>query len=534
MRTCVSANGQFQWGIHKPSYRVRNLRSRTRHELLGVDTFQNRIENVINYPDMDVVVDEAEWIYEIANPFSFRGTTYIGKRWADKSAEDYESIQLPPPPALSFSRLLQSEAIETSFISRLPRPVQLSLATCSTDPDDLVSLAHIACDFTFSAENEISGLLYIKNEDGATKPAIHDHALFEAVANSPFLPDSYKIIMVIRPGAQGVSEIVGDYHSNDKTHVYEYLRRNSYIGGGHYAANMADDAIRYDIESLSAEDMRGLRHLYYQRTYVRLAEALGIDVDTPFDNDEHLEAIRKRICAKLPGQSIDFSATLWGWNFGFDYSSSGYRLHASHQQIHQQFAMIPKYFSDLAAINYGESNPCGPFSSGEMISEIIDLYRKEYGKSFFTCYLSAMKTNVRMDNRHDRSTDLIVWEDENVMLYVPKAQTSQWELQIMTKPDDDGCFPGNIIETDASTRQSLDMALMKAQQALEKRGARMVTSIEYAKRFDSLEQEQPLLYSLLPKLPESPGAFSESQLRFINGHYPEDFAAVCRHEITER
>ena len=395
MRTCISANGLFQWGIHKPSYRVKNLRSRTRHESLGVDTSQNRIENLINYPDMDVVVDQAEWIYEIANPFPFRGTTYIGKRWADKSAEDYESIQLPPPPALSFSQLLKSEAIETSFISRLPRPVQLSLATCSTDPDDLVSLAHIACDFIFSAENEISGLLYSKNGDGITKPAIHDHALFEAVANNPFLPDSYKIIMVIRPGAQGVSEIVGDYHSNSKTHIYEYLRRNSYIGGGHYAANMADDAIRYDIESLAFEDMRGLRHLYYQRTYVRLAEALGIELDTPPENDEHLEEIRKRIWAKLPRQSMDFSATLWGWNFGFDYSSSGYRLHASHQQIHQQFAMIPKHFSNQAAMNFGVSNPCGPFSSGEMISEIIDLYRKEYGKSFYTCYLCAFGTYSR-------------------------------------------------------------------------------------------------------------------------------------------
>ena len=532
MRTCVLANGQFQWGIHKPSYRVKNLRSQTRHESLGCDTSQRRIDNLINYPDMDVVVDEAEWIYEIANPLSFRGTTYIGKRWADSSAEDYEKIQLPPPPAMSFSRLLRSEAIDTSFISRLPRPVQLSMATCSTDPDDLVSLAHIACDFISSAENEISGLLYIHNDDGTAKPAIHDHALFEAVANNPFLPDSYKIIMVIRPGAQGASEIVGDYHRNDKTHIYEYLRRNSYIGGGHYAANMADDAIRYDIDSLSAEDMRGLRHLYYQRTYVRLAEALEIEVETPIATDEHLEEIRERICAKLPRQSTTFSATLWGWNFGFDYSSSGYRLHASHQQIHQQFAMIPTSFSNQGAIESAASTPYSPFSCGEMISEVIELYRKEYGKSFFKCYLNAMRTNARMDNRHERPADLIVWEDKNVILYVPKAQTSQWELQIMTKPDDDGNFPGNIIETDAPTRHSLDMAILKGQKALEKRGARMVTSIEYSKRFDLVEQEQPLLYCLLPKLPESPGAFSETQLRYINGHYPEDFAAVCRMEIA--
>jgi len=42
-----------------------------------------------------------------------------------------------------------------------------------------------------------------------------------------------------------------------------------------------------------------------------------------------------------------------------------------------------------------------------------------------------------------------------------------------------------------------------------------------------------LLYAFLPRLPESPGAFSEAQLRWINGHYPEDFAASCRRRLPE-
>ena len=46
------------------------------------------------------------------------------------------------------------------------------------------------------------------------------------------------------------------------------------------------------------------------------------------------------------------------------------------------------------------------------------------------------------------------------------------------------------------------------------------------------EPGQHLLYAFLPRLPESPGAFSEAQLRFINGHYPEDFAAVCRQQLV--
>jgi len=35
------------------------------------------------------------------------------------------------------------------------------------------------------------------------------------------------------------------------------------------------------------------------------------------------------------------------------------------------------------------------------------------------------------------------------------------------------------------------------------------------------------------KLPESPGAFTEAQLRWINGHYPEDFAAACRSRLSD-
>ncbi|MEE4166680.1 MAG: hypothetical protein V2I35_11825, partial [Desulfocapsaceae bacterium] len=174
---------------------------------------------------------------------------------------------------------------------------------------------------------------------------------------------------------------------------------------------------------------------------------------------------------------------------------------------------------------------CKPFSSGDMIAECVQVYHSCYGKHFFDNYLQAINTNKRMDGRNDKASSLVLWEDENVMLFVPKAQTSQWELQLMSKPDRQGRWPGNIIETDTATRRSIDMALLKAQQALAGRGARMVTSIEYSKRFSAPEDKQPLIYCLLPKIPQSPGAFSESQHRFINGHYPEDFAAVCRTEL---
>jgi len=534
MRTCISPDGVFCYGIHKPSYSVRNLRSKTKHQVLGVDQTCKIVDNHINYPDNDVEVTQADWIFEIANPFSFRGTTFIGKRWADRSAENYERIKLAPSTRVSLSQLLSSEHIDERLIAKLPRPLLLSLATSSTDPEDLIQLAHISCLFATTESGNISGLMYRTNDQGDLVAAISDHALFEAVANNPVLPDHYKTAMVIRPGAQGASEIVGDYHHGDETHIYEYLRRNSYIGGGHYAANMAEDAIRYNIESLQQADMAGLRHLYYQRTYIRLADALGVQFNKRHLSEETLEDLRKKILNTMKKQAIPLAATLWGWNFGFDYASSGYRLHASHQQIHQQYALIPHSVEGHQDGFSQSSGSYTPFSSGDMVTEIIEEYHAKYGKHFFENYMQAINNNKRMDGRADRDSSLVVWQDENVMLFVPKAQTSQWELQVITKPDKRGQLSGNVVETDLKTRHSIDNAILKAQQALAGRGASMVSSIEYSKRFDSLERTQPLIYCLLPKLPESPGAFSESQHRFINGHYPEDFAAVCRRELSER
>ena len=81
---------------------------------------------------------------------------------------------------------------------------------------------------------------------------------------------------------------------------------------------------------------------------------------------------------------------------------------------------------------------------------------------------------------------------------------------------------------DLLVRQSLDKALLTAMRVLTRLGATMVTVFEYSRRFNTQDTDQRLLYIFLPRLPESPGAFSEAQLRWINGHYPEDFAQACR------
>ena len=170
---------------------------------------------------------------------------------------------------------------------------------------------------------------------------------------------------------------------------------------------------------------------------------------------------------------------------------------------------------------------CEGYGCGDLIRNFAIRYRRETGQSFFDDYISCIRNNKRMDGLTDHEQSLIIYEDENVLLFVPKAQTSQWEIQIMTLG-----LVGNILEADQKTRDSIDAAMLLAQQILSRLGARMVTSIEYSKRLDNPDTDQHLLYSFLPRLPHSPGAFSEAQLRWIMGHYPEDFAAACRAQLN--
>lgn len=533
---CVTPEGQFVYGIHKPSYSVVNLREHKSLQSLGeLENGENYI-NHANYPNGDVEVESGGWIFEIPNVLPFRGVTYIDKGWADAAAQNSEKIRLPKQEPLSFSSFVKDNSTEDdSLLRSLPRPLLLSLATCSTDPEDLLQLAELCCELIKADDGSISGMRYTSSAQGPPRPVIHDHDLFEAVANNPLLRDDYKLAMVLRPGAQGVSEITGEWGPSKKSHIFEYLRRNSYISGGHYAANMADDAMRYSISSLSTEDMHGLRHLYYQRIYINVASLLGIVVNQrgTFSADE-LEELRLDLLETIKNTKPARLATLWGWNFGFDYSPTGYRLHASHQQIHQQYALVPEEIDGFSGDPATPVDKLNSFCCGDLVAKSIEEYRKHHVSGLFSDYLTAMASNKRMDGRNDLPESLVVWQDDNVMVFVPKAQTSQWELQILTLPDAKGRFSGNILETDSECRRSLNLALLKAQQALEGLGAKLVTSIEYSKRIGSDEaNEQPLLYALLPKLPYSMGAFSEAQLRSICGHYPEDFASACRNELKK-
>jgi hypothetical protein len=529
--SCVTPEG-FRYGIHKPSYKVKNLRQGTHVSTLGKDSVNRPVSNSRNFPTGDLRVADADWIYEIPNPFPFKGRTYIDKEWADSSANNIGRICLPEPESVSLTEIFSQNGVDERLLEKLPPAMLLALATTSSDEKDLIKLAERSCDFVRDEENRL-GLRYTIQNTGVQQPVIHDHDLFEAVANSPHLPDEYKIAMVIRPGAQGGSEIVGEWPKTENSHVYEYLRRNSYIAGGHYAANMAEDAVRYSIKNLEGEDICALRHLYYQRTFIRLAQDLEIETSPLVQtlSGEELEQLRSTIVARLKNSTLR-PATLWGWNFGFDFAPTRYRLHASHQQIHQQYAMVPEQVESYGS---GSSEPRGhipAYSSGDLIASAISQYKTQYKRDFFSDYLLAIQSNTRMDGRIDLNGDLAVWADDNVLLFVPKAQTSQWELQLITLPQATGQFPGNVVECDTASRSSLDTAILIAQKALAGLGAQMVTTIEYSKRINSkMAINQPLLYSFLPKLPQSPGAFSEAQLRFINGHYPEDFAEACRRQI---
>lgn len=533
IKTSITPEGKFRYGIHKPSYSVKNQRQNISIQKLGHDSYGTPIDNSKNFPDGTIEVEKSDWIFEIPNPLPFKGRTYIDKEWADSRADNPHKIRIPSPEPVSLTQILKKHDNGNTLFKKLPPALLLALATCSTDPEDLIQLAEISADIENDNDGTPTGLSYEKSSGDTIRPVIHNHPLFEAVANNPHLPDIYKIVMVIRPGAQGASEIVGEWEEREETHVFEYLRKNSYIPWGHYAANMADDAIRYSINALNLCDLQGMRHLYYQRTYIRVAEELGIplaEAQRSYTRAE-LELLRIKIISN-PSFAHYSSATLWGWNFGFDYAPTLYRLHASHQQIHQQYALIP---DRITVYNKDTNNPDSTipgYSCGDLVTDLIEEYNGDHCSNFFYDYIKAILTNTRMDSREDLESSLVVWSDENAMLFVPKAQTSQWELQLMILPCKDGSLAGNILETDKNQRKSLDTGIFMAQRALSRLGAKMVTSIEYSKRPGKKEnRHQPLLYAFLPRLPESPGAFSEAQLRFINGHYPEDFARVCRFEL---
>ncbi|MCL1979603.1 MAG: hypothetical protein FWG62_00805, partial [Proteobacteria bacterium] len=371
-----------------------------------------------------------------------------------------------------------------------------------------------------------AGLRY-RRQNGRMRPEIDDFELFEAIANNPHLPDVYKEVMVLRPGAQGDSEVVGDY-CQGTTEIFEYLRANSYIPWGHYAANCGPASIRYRISELTEEDMAGLRHLYYQRMFMVLADHLGLApaVRRRKLTGDELEALRQAIikCLTSTATELESFATLWGWNFGFDFSGSGFRLHASHQMIHQQYALVPQWVPEAD----GAVFPA--YCCGDLVADVITRYRQEYHSDFFNDYLLALANNLRTDGGAGPGS-LVVWEDERVVLFVPKAQVSQWELQLLVKADSTGGPVGNVVEADALVRSSLDAGLLKVQQVLARLGATMVTSIEYSKRLGAANGQR-LLYAFLPKLPWSMGAFSEAQGRCILGHYPEDFAEACRRRLA--
>jgi hypothetical protein len=535
-RSCVAPTGSFIVGIHRPEFSVKNFRENEYITTLGELEDQGIVDNTVNFPNDDLHEPSGDIIYEIANAFPFRGTTYINSVWANKKAAHPENISIPEPHECSLFQSMDKWCAQKGtsfddrqeFLSFLPIPVCLGLAGSSTDPEELVSLARLSCRLIFDKESGLPVGMGYKRHNNIIAADINDHELFEVLVNNPFLPDVYKEVMVLRPGVQGSNEITGEFISDDgKTHIFEYLRRNSYIPWGHFASNMANDAIRYRAKELSFDDMTGIRHLYYQRIYSRLA--CQLDIKLPVEqkclSSVDLEMLRKDILSQLvnkPRPSLDFNAALWGWNFGFGFAQSGYRLHASHQMIHQQNAMIP-----VSAID-SKGRPVPSFSCGDLIDNFVRQYRKVHNKNFFKNYVTAIKNNLRTDGNGSGVSDLIVFEDSNIILFVPKAQISQWELQMIPKRS---C--GNVLEADDKMRRSMDKGILLAIKILESMGGKMITSIEFSKRFDSDNKDHFLLYSFIPRLPEAPDTFSEAQLRWISGCFPEDFAFTCRNTLKQ-
>ena len=50
LQTCVTPDGKFQYGIHKPAYSVTNLRPSAAIEHLGLTEENEPVNNESNYP----------------------------------------------------------------------------------------------------------------------------------------------------------------------------------------------------------------------------------------------------------------------------------------------------------------------------------------------------------------------------------------------------------------------------------------------------------------------------------------------------
>ncbi len=73
----VTPSGKFIYGIHKPEYKVDNFRNEKKISQLGTINDQQAHTNDANFPDGTLEVHGADWIFEIRNPFPFRGATFI-------------------------------------------------------------------------------------------------------------------------------------------------------------------------------------------------------------------------------------------------------------------------------------------------------------------------------------------------------------------------------------------------------------------------------------------------------------------------
>jgi hypothetical protein len=430
----VSPSGEFVYGVHKSQFTACNLRESDDVVVLGPTENGTEIHNTSNFPKGDVYVSPSTWVFEVPNAFPFMGATFIVKPCADNTTEDANPFRSKSEDAgecMSIGKTLGP--MDEAVLERLPRTLLLALAGTSKDPHVLIQLAKRSCGFAFDEKAERpSGMFYKRTRNGQWVPVIWDRHLFELVSNNPSLPDPYKKHMVLVPGVQGDSAIVGEY-AQGSTHIWEYLRANSYIPWGHFAANMAQDAIRYDIASLTQEDVMGLRHLYYQRIYVQLAS--NLDLALPAERrslrvheleDLRMALVREIERRKEQGTPLPFNATIWGQNFGFDLSPAGYRLNASHQQVHQQFALVPSKMPAVADGNeISREATVSTYSQGDLVAHLVRDYKEKTDRDFFDAYFEAIRSNKRMDGKKDKNRELIFFEDENIIAFVPKAQRFQ-------------------------------------------------------------------------------------------------------------
>jgi len=173
------------------------------------------------------------------------------------------------------------------------------------------------------------------------------------------------------------------------------------------------------------------------------------------------------------------------------------------------------------------------FIQSDIIADTVDIYRREIGVDIFDYYHIAL-----------RRAGLVIWEDNNAVLFAPFAPMFKDQLEIFCKSPS----AANFIDADSSTRKSVNLALYLAIRGLTElkvplnpenpsdlsnlipAGVESFNMNFSQRNLNDRRVGQRLMLSIKPR--SSTLAFAELAGLYVIDRYPEHTAQFMRMAIT--